>query len=117
MADILSKKFCRVTGTLDQRMEELMTDLDSNLLATNMIINTKSSRTKYRLTLDGSNLKSLLSPGPNLLQDLVQFLLCFRVKPISVQLDLWEAFFSIAVNRKDTPLMSFCTGILKNTDR
>ena len=67
----------------------------------------KSASTRYRLCLDGSQLHSMTSRGPNLINELYSLLLRFRAKPVALTGDMIEAFFQIRVRKSDQKLLNF----------
>ena len=82
---------CVDIGSLQDCREALERCPEENVLPTNMVQNARSATTSHRLCIDGSQNRTLLDSGPNLLVNLVDLLIKFRSNPVSLQFDLRQA--------------------------
>ena len=100
VSDLLEKKYCHNLGDISNHIKDLKEDDSMYIMPKQLVKCPKSASTRCRLCLDGSQLHSMTSRGPNLINELYSLLLRFRARPVALSGDMIEAFFQIRVRNR-----------------
>ena len=107
VSDMLEKKYCHILGDISNHIKDLKEDDSMYIMPKQLVKCPKQASSRYRLCLDGSQLHTMTSRGPNLINELYNLLIRFRAKPVALTGDIQEAFFQIRVRQSDQKLLNF----------
>lgn len=97
-----------LTSDIAEKVDETLTNTVSYYMPHRPVYRADKKTTKMRIVFDASScaaefgsLNEFLSPGENLIADLLSVLLRFRSKPVALTADIEKAFLQISIDEDD----------------